>query len=203
MKEEKIMDKIYKVLLEEDGELKSTIAGRGLGKVYLAQDKPRLTYKEGQITYAPEGTVGLFSYRILGEAKRYSKYIPHDEGTIRIHEAIPLGNRFSTFFFNSRVYPALLLGKEVWREEAPKEGWVDVTSECTLGITEVGRVTVSHGGEVRVILGSKGAVISVAIGGNKSFEDVKDYGTYRVELLDYAEGWANTGGIKVFHKQAI
>ena len=104
--------KVYKALALEDGVLKSIIAGReGFGA--------SLEYQEGEVTYAPEGSMGIFADAVLKEAIRNGQgnYFGQP-GILVVHEAVPLGTRMwgeETFMEYPR-YPAILLGKEVWRE---------------------------------------------------------------------------------------
>lgn len=127
--------KVYKALVEkEGGELVSIWAGTHIGG--------ELSYQEGQVTYAPEDSIGIFVEETLEESIYNGKdnsTLKRKEynGTLVVHEAIPLGQMFpkghSLNFEDYIRYPAILLGKEVWRQEPekPKEEWVDVTKECT------------------------------------------------------------------------
>ena len=173
------METVYKALMEENGELRSTIAGRGLG---VAQDKPKLTYKEGEITYAPEGTKGIYVWESLGEARKHVRYYCEERG--RVHEATPLGKKGHDPIRDSTTYPAILLGKEVWLELAPKEEWVDVTGECAVKL-EGNHVEVWHKNVYVLALGGKYSALTID-------------SQYKVEV-NLLEGCC--GKFKVFHKK--
>ena len=130
------MPKVYKVVVElPNGTKVSRTAG---GKEGGWSANHELVYKEGMVTDAPEGSLGIFTDKDLKDACRTAEDTSGGkEGTRVIHEAIPLGQELletNTFFGNNvGRYPAILLGKEVWRgEPAPKKEWVDVTEECCL-----------------------------------------------------------------------
>jgi len=107
--------KVYKALVK-------TRAGR-LVSIWA---ETLLDYHEGEVTYAPKGSMGIFIRDDLGGAvnngKSNSRHRCKElEGTLVVHEATPLGNLcskagHSTFLVDDR-YPAILLGKEVWRDE--------------------------------------------------------------------------------------
>jgi len=116
------MNKVYKPLVRtEDGRLVSIFARRR-----PTLDYPELEYKEGTITYAPEGTRGIWTSPDLERGKKQKENATDklsEGGTFVVHEATPLGNPITTpteVGAPSTRYPALLLGKEVWREEAPR-----------------------------------------------------------------------------------
>lgn len=126
--------KVYKVMRidPEDGKLKSVYAGNP--KHCLIQ-YPTVIYKEGEIAYAPRGQLGLSAFGTYEGAKYFCK-TNKVEDVMVIHEAVPLGKRGGGLWDcddSDCTYPALLIGKEVWRSEPekPKEGWVDVTRELT------------------------------------------------------------------------
>lgn len=85
-----------------------------------------LDYNEGQITYAPKGSMGIFIRPTLEGAKYSGKTNSRRRckelgGTRVVHEATPLGNLCSkagsSIFLADDRYPAILLGKEVWRDK--------------------------------------------------------------------------------------
>ena len=113
------MNKVYKPLVRtEDGRLVSIFARRR-----PTLDYPELEYKEGTITYAPEGTRGIWTSPDLERGKKQKENATDklsEGGTFVVHEATPLGNPITTpteVGAPSTRYPAILLGKEVWREE--------------------------------------------------------------------------------------
>jgi len=124
----------------EDEELLSLVKWDG-GEI-LAGTKtykaPVLTYKEGQITYTPEGTEGIFITETLGEAKGITRANGGGATHKVIHEVTPLGNIEHGKGNNSQTScPAILVGKKVFEYNAeppkppePVENWVDITSQC-------------------------------------------------------------------------
>ncbi len=105
---------VYKALIVQNGKLTSTIAGRGLAG-YPAQDKPSLTYKEGEITCAPKGTKGIYTWATLEDAIRHlSVSMAGFTGSKIVHKATPLG-QISVVNKQTLLFSAILLGKEVWR----------------------------------------------------------------------------------------
>lgn len=119
-KEGEEMKTYYKALIiGDDGNLWSIIAGRGLAGL-TAQDKPSLEYKEGAITYNPEGEQGIFVHETKDAA--YSQANSYRRGkTAVIHEATALGETLGLGRPGVR-FPAILLGKrvETLEDEAPK-----------------------------------------------------------------------------------
>lgn len=119
-KEGEEMKTYYKALIiGDDGNLWSIIAGRGLAGL-TAQDKPSLEYKEGAITYNPEGEQGIFVHETKDAA--YSQANSYRRGkTAVIHEATALGETLGLGLPGVR-FPAILLGKrvETLEDEAPK-----------------------------------------------------------------------------------
>lgn len=121
--EETEIPTLYKVLVvNKDGELVSSIAGRGLGCTWRAQHETPVVYKEGEISYAPAPGKNLFAFKALdGFADSASSHINGNPTAFnkgvewRIHEATPLGT--PTQRDGHTTYPALLLGKEVRRSE--------------------------------------------------------------------------------------
>jgi len=120
----------YKGFALIDGKLYSTWAGRTIGT--------KLTYKEGQITYTPLGSLGIWTYLTVPSREQCS--CPKEVSFV-VHEVIPLGEEFpidvaSAFSKSPGRYPAVLVDKEVYRETLPSTSlsvgsWVDVTKECT------------------------------------------------------------------------
>lgn len=118
-------NKVYKVVRKQNGELVSVWAGTQSYKVY----KP-VTYKEGQISYAPEGQGGLAVFGDLKDAKTFLIHSVHSnlgQNIGEIHEATALGTKgypISGGWGDSNcTYPAILLGKKVYPEAtrpAPK-----------------------------------------------------------------------------------
>lgn len=132
--------KVYKPLVEtSDGRLVSIWAGRRRGI--------SLEYRVGEITYTPEGGAGIWVCETLevaqGQGKSNSRTTIKDtSGALVVHEATILGEKCGAImdttglpdtFSDDIRYPAILLGKEVWRE-VPKEEWKDVTRECSCKI---------------------------------------------------------------------
>lgn len=114
--------KVYKALQETpEGKLISLMAQSDLCRYPL-------DYREGGITYAPEGSMGIFTDDTRGKARHTGRAnkgrCTENGGILVIYEAIPLGemmNKAIDLTFASRDrYPAILLGKEVWREK-PRE----------------------------------------------------------------------------------
>lgn len=109
--------KVYKALMEVGGRLES-----------LTTLGANLTYTEGEITYAPEGSMGIFVEETLMEARSMgqgNRGYKEKEGKLVVYEAAPLGFQEAVVdhnkaFGNMLRYPAILLGKEVWRDK-PKE----------------------------------------------------------------------------------
>ena len=122
--------KVYKALVRrDDGTLVSLIARKE-----WAGDQ--LEYREGEITYAPEGSMGIFVAATLEGAKCVGHRNSGGKPII-IHEVTPLGEmltkRDTRHFAERDRYPAILLGGEVYSEEAepePEEKLVDVSAEC-------------------------------------------------------------------------
>ena len=136
LKEEESMEeskKVYKPLVETlEGKLVSVWAGGEVSRLGVI-----LEYKEGGITYTPEGGAGIWVSKTLEEAQN-QKNNQNKKGTFVVYEVTPLGKKCGEFntrdgyrsvFSNDLRYPTVLLGKEVWREK-PREEWVDVTEEC-------------------------------------------------------------------------
>ncbi len=127
------METVYKAVANfPGGRLESILAGGGSEEV---RTLPMLVYKEGEITYAPEGSNGVYVSETEEKARDVGMWnktrIKGIYGAVvTVHEAIPLGNRKSledavavrglSAFAEIPRYPAILLGKEVWRE-TPKE----------------------------------------------------------------------------------
>jgi len=120
------VNKVYKVVVEtEDGRLVSRTAGG-----YGFSKWQELVYKEGEITYAPEGSGGIFVDETMEDAHTtVEDRAGSKQGTRVIYEAIPLGKLCGaipdrcggvSIFSASARYPAILLGKEVWRETPPR-----------------------------------------------------------------------------------
>ena len=130
--------KVHKMLARyPDGRLVSLWVEES-NRLVQQRNGGELTYEEGKITYALKGSQGIYTIGTLAEGKGQ---IPNGEGkkkqgaTLVIHEAIPLGDEMPSnllAYQDAGRYPAILLGKEVWREPAPEpiEEWVDVTGEC-------------------------------------------------------------------------
>ncbi len=176
----KEVKKVYKVLVEtKEGKLVSMIAG---GKKSGWDEYRELTYKEGEITYAPPSTMGIFVKEAIDRAIGHS--FDHSGGKMElrvIHEAIPLGKklpRTGDAFSTEARYPAILLGKEVWREKPAKlkEEWVDVTGECTVSLEHL------HGGRACVLIShGVGWVMELGVGvGIERVPPCND-GVYKIE----------------------
>jgi len=98
---------------------------------------PVLSYTEGEITYAPEGTDGIFIEKNLEKGKQTTM----DSGGRSfkvIHEITPLGNRraLENSLGRFTTYPAILVGKRVKSYHEPKPVppepvWVNITRDCT------------------------------------------------------------------------
>jgi len=139
------VNKVYKPLVETgDGRLVSIIVGTGMPGV-------QLEYKEGTITYSPEGGDGIWVNEDFEKGRESGRGNKSVVGVLVVHEVIPLGERCgaiimpgglpSAFSLDTR-YPAILLDKEVWRETPPRpepkfsEGQrVVVASGCYKGTT--------------------------------------------------------------------
>jgi hypothetical protein len=112
LKTEPVVPKMYKVCRERDGEFCSALAGI-LG--YICSSQPVLKYKEGQITYAPESSNGIYVIQTLAEAQRwveaYSMY------NLVIFEVTPLGedshNTGDCSGYLCSTFPAVLVGKKI------------------------------------------------------------------------------------------
>lgn len=178
---------VYKPLVETpDGELISVWAGDAGCHGTI------LEYKEGEITYAPEGSAGIWVSKSLGEANNQFCN-KNKEGVSVIHEVAPLGkeclhdtHKWGSFGQDTR-YPAILLGKRVYQgepPEEPKEEWVDVTKKCTseinlyeraygLGLT----VRLKHNGAILGYFGAKGFERSIDCPPSYAFEEVHKWGT--------------------------
>lgn len=153
--------KVYKPLVEtSDGKLVSIWACAKKSGV-------RLEYKERRITYNPEGGMGIWVSPSLWEAE---SQLHHNAGYTKektsgigvIHEATPLGEGMGNMEFR---YPAILLGKEVWREK-PRE--VPVTFKV--------------GDKVRVKEGITSTMYGFADGW-RSREDIGEVGEIKRENL--------------------
>lgn len=116
------METGYKPLVETpDRGLISLWAGGGAAGTVLE-------YKEGEITYTPKGSAGIWVSKTLEQAKDSGFGNKNKVGVLIVYEVTPLGERmgegegFSTpsSFARDIRYPAILLGKEVWREEEPR-----------------------------------------------------------------------------------
>lgn len=113
---------VYKALINKDNKLESLVAGSG-----SFTDHRSLPYHVGQITYAPEGSLGIFVDETLadaqGNAQGNKSKCRKVRGTLVVHEAAPLGAALpqegKSSFESYTRYPAILLGKEVWRETPP------------------------------------------------------------------------------------
>lgn len=121
--------KVYKAVRLKDGALESLVVGSA--RQGYAFPYSTLTYIEGEITYAPKGSDGIYvSLTLEGAVGDIRGNCPDpDEG--HVYEATPLGKQ-GKGMINLPTYPAILLGKCVWRSEPekPKEEWVDITKEC-------------------------------------------------------------------------
>lgn len=120
----------YKPLvLTPTGELISIWAGTGKGVGQTSGT--RLTYKEGEITYCPQGSMGIWVnktlkgaiYQVTGGAN--AKWTKVETGGIAvIHTIIALGESMPLVgedgFSHDLRYPAILLGKRVWEDEPPR-----------------------------------------------------------------------------------
>ena len=132
--------RVYKALARyPDGRLVSLWASNHSGTV--DRGEVELEYHEGEITYAPQGSQGIYTEATyqegIGQMKNGEEKRDLLGATLVLHEAIPLGNMMPAdphAYQAPGRYPAILLGKEVWRKPAPEpiEEWVDVTGECTL-----------------------------------------------------------------------
>jgi hypothetical protein len=83
-----------------------------------------LDYKVGQITYAPEGSMGVFVKETLDFAQTCGiancGYAHAAKGIVVIHKSVALGTRLPysrQIFGDEPRYPAILLQEEVWREK--------------------------------------------------------------------------------------
>ena len=112
---------VYKVVRVDNGVLKSVYAGHYTG-IHFVEDLQGVTYKEGQITYAPQGQKGLAVWDTLEQAILFSES-NSTQGKQAVYEATGLGNRDIGLQADegASTYPAILLGKEVWREEPKPE----------------------------------------------------------------------------------
>ena len=115
------MQKFYKAVRElEDGTLVSMMP-RDV-EILVSYGKPVLTYNVGGVTCAPDGRFGVFLFTDLDDAKGLTnEYCHHDDGII--YEAEPIGEPREHYTSNRPTFPAILLGKEVWRQKPlpPKE----------------------------------------------------------------------------------
>lgn len=148
----------YKGFRVEDGELKSIVRWRDRpeGVYYL----PRiLTYTEGEVTYAPSGTQGIFLQEELAKCMRFVNTECDGHHAV-IHEVTPQG-AVGKGWSNFPVCPAVLVGKKVWETNAPPEPrWVDVTADCELewchNLEDLNMILINHAGEAVAILGLEG-----------------------------------------------
>ena len=187
----------YKAFRVVDGELKSLIKwSRAVtdSRTKKAVPKPTLSYKEGDITYNPEGQVGLFLYDNLNLACRRAGEESGGEQHVVVHEVTALGNAtsYSWCWADYIVCPAVLVGKKVWEFNAPpKMGWVDVTKQCTPGIYPR-----SYGGYLVGIHHNGKLLLSLGKSAYKELEAQRDY---RVTIIDNG----TQGGFKVEHWQEV
>uniref|UniRef100_A0A6H1ZRQ9 Uncharacterized protein n=1 Tax=viral metagenome TaxID=1070528 RepID=A0A6H1ZRQ9_9ZZZZ len=114
---------VYKVVRIDGEELKSVWAGNPTGGIVISADG--VVYKEGEITYAPKGQQGLSTFDTLLEAIAFASTQAMKYSRV-VHEATPLGKRGEkvgsaySWGNTAATYPAILLGKEVWKEEEKK-----------------------------------------------------------------------------------
>lgn len=177
---------LYKPLVwrSEGGQLESLTT---IGKT--------LYYTEGRITYAPEGSMGIFVSSSLAIAKgmglgnrgyKLSKVGEGIKDALVVYEVIPLGNRFpytDVSFGGSDRYPAILLGKEVWRDEPvpPKEEWEEVTKDITCR-GNCGRAVIEHKGiELMELTLSKPYIASPVTEGRYKIEPAEEVVTFGVK----------------------
>ncbi len=112
--------KMFKPLLRKpDGTLESIWAGKGERKIGTT-----LTYKEGEITYASEGTLGIWVSESIEQAQTAGVGSKRGEGDIVVHEVVALGHQLPSGGTISGSpqnirYPAIILGAEVRREPPP------------------------------------------------------------------------------------
>lgn len=133
---------MYKGFRLENGRLTSLVHWTdGSFTNYLEKKEikaPTLTYKEGEITYAPRDTAGIFICKTLEDAQKTVKE-NHGQGHCVVHEITALGNikEYDFQSINYLVCPAILVGKRVWEYNAPvpKLVWEDVTTKCGVRIT--------------------------------------------------------------------
>src|SRR4030042_2629448 len=163
---EPAIPKVYKALRIKDDKLISlvpTLSFKGIP----------LEYKEGQITYAPEGSLGIFVDTTFGACKDNALRNKNGAGEIievAVYEATPLGKLEQKDVPSQGMRwlcPAILLGKEVWRSEPekPKEPeWKDVTKECNVQIKVLHSgyyLSVYHAGNWLIEAGYDGVRISL------------------------------------------
>lgn len=167
--------KVYKAVRDIEGRLESLVVGsKHFGKSY--RDEITLTYKEGEITYAPENSAGIWTHSNLRVAVTdIYNWNLREEGAC-VYEAIPLGKALPAGTNDGCVarYPAILLGKCVWRSEPekPEEEWEDITRECKMSpyLYSIGGealVNISYHGECVAMLGINGVEVSNAMEGGR------------------------------------
>ena len=127
--------KLYKALrVKPNGTLASLLIGNTTS-IPFAPFK-ELTYKEGEITYAPEGSRGVFCDNTLGLAEQRARVESNHGRKFEavVHEVTVLGTT-SSRIADITCCPAVLVGRKVYGiayhpPEPPKEEWKDVTALC-------------------------------------------------------------------------
>jgi len=163
--EEMPVTKLYKALrVKPDGTLASLLIGHTTS-VQFASFK-ELTYKEGEITYAPKGSRGVYCDNTLGGAEQRAR-IESNHGRrfeAVVHDVTVLGTE-SSRTTDTTCCPAVLVGRKVYGiayrpPEPPKEEWKDVTKECTTKWTRAScsvsggyYLDIYHNGELVASLG--------------------------------------------------
>lgn len=180
------------VLVLSNGDRVSPWARGGTG---YAGYQP-LTYKEGEVTRAPEGTRGVCVYLSNDNSPHVvsEKKDANAGSYFAVHECWTIGKKNDREL--GEYYPAILLGKEVWNEKPaePVEEWRDVSDECTFQRRSNGYVSVYHGGTERILLGDKGMHLWAVQGGAVGSQD------YKVESVARDNAGYPCGGFKLFKK---
>jgi len=160
--EEMPVTKLYKALrVKPDGSLASLLIGNTTHLSFASFKE--LTYKEGEITYAPEGSRGIYCDKTLEQAEQRAKVESREGRAFEsvVLEVTPLGRQATGS--DCICCPAVLVGRKVYGiayspPEPPKEEWKDVTSECTtrLSICRPAWITLCHDEKDIALFGGKG-----------------------------------------------
>lgn len=193
---------VFKVLANKDGKLES-----------LTTMGSNLSYAEGKVTYAPEGSMGIFVDETLEKARvngtgnqgyKCEKKAGVDKpATFIIHRAIPLGQplpKTGAVFGGSLRYPAILLEEEVWRAPppTPKVEWVNVTEECTFGL-----MANRSGEECQALIKITHKSKVIGMMGLNQLEPMSGDISKKYKIESSESTFCKTQWFRVFHRQEV